>query len=414
MFESKQELLEHIRLGEDSFFEMKAVRLSGQRMAAPKRDDLADELAALANTAGGVLLLGVDDKSREVEGIPLEGLDGVESVIREICNDSLKPTLTANIARLMLPDSTGSEHAVVKVDVPRSLFVHKSPGGYVERIGSSKREMLPEKLARLFQQRSQARLIRFDEQAVPNTTPDTLSSELWERFAEGVEGNSEVILEKLKLITLDDAGIKRATVGGVLMCTEHPERWLPGSCVEAVHYRGNKPDSNYQEDARTITGPLDAQIRQALGFVTRNMRHSAKKYPGRVDIPQYGERAIFEALVNAVAHRDYSIQGSKIRLFIFSDRMELYSPGSLPNTLTVDSLPLRQSTRNELVASLLAKCPVDGPGLGRGRMMDKRGEGVPIILGESEQLSGRAPRYRVIDDSELQLTIYAAAGDPND
>ncbi|MEW6246513.1 MAG: ATP-binding protein [Nitrospirota bacterium] len=409
MLDTKEELIEKIRLGEDSVFELKSVRFRGQKLAEPKRDDLADELAAFSNTAGGVLLLGVDAKTRDVEGIPIERLDAVEAVLREICNDSLKPPLTAQIVRMTLPDSVGTERAVIKVEVPHSLFVHKSPGGYFERIGSSKREMSPEKLARLFQQRSQARIIRFDEQAVPQTTPDTLVKELWERFAAELRDDPLVLLSKLKLITKDERGAWRATVGGVLLCSDQPEQWLPGACIEAVHYRSERPDSNYQEDARTITGPLDAQIREALAFVQRNMRIAAVKSPGRVEIPQYSLRAVFEAVVNAVAHRDYSMHGSKIRLFMFPDRLELYSPGALANTLTVDSLPLRQATRNELIASLLAKCPVAVDlDVGRGRLMDKRGEGVPIILEESRKLSGKLPEYTLLDESELRLTIYAA------
>ena len=134
------------------------------------------------------------------------------------------------------------------------------------------------------------------------------------------------------------------------------------------------------------------------------------KQPGRVEIPQYSIRAVFEAVVNAVAHRDYSIHGSKIRLFLFDDRLELYSPGPLPNTVTIESMPLRQSTRNELITSLLARCPVEDPtgAIGRQYYMEKRGEGVPIILEESRRLSGRDPVYVLIDDAELLLKIYAA------
>ena len=143
------------------------------------------------------------------------------------------------------------------------------------------------------------------------------------------------------------------------------------------------------------------------------MRVAAFKHIiGRVDRPQFDMAAVFEATVNAVAHRDYSIYGSKIRLRMFEDRLELYSPGSLPNFMTMESLPYLQSTRNNVITSLLAKCPVpDQPWMTTDRrtMMDRRGEGVPIILGNSEKLSGRLPEYRLIDDAELMLTIYAAS-----
>jgi predicted HTH transcriptional regulator len=408
MFDSNEELLAKIRLGEDSLLELKSVRWKGERIVAPARDDLADELAAFANATDGVVVLGVDDR-RQIEGIPLERLDGVEALVRVVCQDSIKPPLLVHIVRRFLPDGKGVERPVLQVTVPRSLYVHLSPGGYFRRVGSSKRELSPDVLARLMQQRSQARVIRFDEKAVPETSPDTLVEPLWTRFrGEAAEEDRLVTLDKLRLVTRDDQHAWRATVAGVLMCTEHPEEWLRNAVIEAVHYGTGERDSHHQIDARTIVGPLDRQINEALFFVERNMSVAAVKAPGRIDIPQYSLRAVFEAIVNAVAHRDYAVHGSKIRLFMFPDRLELYSPGGLANTLTVESLALRQATRNELIASLLAKCPLQSRSdLGRTRIMDKRGEGVPIILRESRKLSGRTPEYLLIDESELCLTIHA-------
>jgi predicted HTH transcriptional regulator len=310
-----------------------------------------------------------------------------------------------------LPDTLGATRPVIKVEVPRSLFVHESPGGYFWRQGSSKRKLPPDLLARLFQQRSQARVIRFDEQTVPETSLSDLDEALWRRFIVVSSNDPLSILRKLKLLSKDETNMERPTVASVLMCSRHPETWLPGAFIEAVRYRGTRQDSNYQADAARITGALDQQVTQALAFARRNMTVAAVKVPGRKEIPQFSERAVFEAIVNAVAHRDYSIHGSKIRLFIFDDRLELYSPGSLPNTVTIESLPLRQATRNELITSLLTRCPVeqDDRHVGRQYLMEKRGDGVPIIMDESYALSGRHPEYRLIDDAELLLTIYSAS-----
>ncbi|MGH7469673.1 MAG: ATP-binding protein [Longimicrobiales bacterium] len=149
---------------------------------------------------------------------------------------------------------------------------------------------------------------------------------------------------------------------------------------------------------------------EALHFVRRNMLVRAAKVTARVEYDQFSIRAIFEALVNAVAHRDYSMAGARVRLHMFADRLELDVPGGLANTLTPDSMHLRQYSRNELIVSLLARCPVPGePGLGRSRLMDRRGDGVPIIIEESRKLSGTLPVYTVIDNSEVQLVIRAAA-----
>ena len=410
VFDSPEELLTKIRLGEDTLLELKRVTFRGDRVEGPRRDDLADELAAMANTADSVCVLGVDDKTREVLGIPVDRLDTVELYVRDLCNDSIKPPLFVKAVRMELPDTVGHSQPVLKVDIPRSLYVHRSPGGYFQRVMSSKRELLPDQLARLFQQRSQAQVIRFDEQAVPQAAPEDLNPELAFRFTAPESGDPADTIRKMKLIVRDDAGTERPSVAGVLLASENPERWLPGAYIEAVRYRGVEQDSNYQVDAAHISGPLDNQIREALAFVKRNMSVAAYKDPGRVEISQYDTRAVFESVVNAVAHRDYSVHGSKVRLFMFDDRLELYSPGPLPNSVTVESIALRQSTRNELITSLLAHCPVgiSGAAAGRQYMMEKRGDGVPIILRTSKAASGREPEYRVIDLAEVRLTIWAA------
>jgi predicted HTH transcriptional regulator len=194
------------------------------------------------------------------------------------------------------------------------------------------------------------------------------------------------------------------------MASDTPENFISSAFIQAVLYRDTERNSLHQLDAKDITGPLDIQIQEACKFVERNTRVFATKAPNRIETPQFSMNAVFESIVNAVAHRDYSIYGAKIRLHVFSDRLELFSPGSIPNTMTIDSLPERQSSRNELLSSILARCPmnVDAPGSQRNYIMDKRGEGVPIIITESEKLSGIKPEYKLIDDAELKLTIFAA------
>ena len=166
-------------------------------------------------------------------------------------------------------------------------------------------------------------------------------------------------------------------------------------------------------DAQIIGGPLNRQITDATVFTRKNMRISARKEPARVDVPEYSDKALFEAIVNAVVHRDYSIRGSRIRLSMFEDRLEIQSPGSLPNNLTVESMEIRQATRNEALASLLGRMPVgDVRGAeDRRYFMERRGDGVPIIRRETEGLCGRPPAYRLIDGSELFLNIPAALQD---
>lgn len=417
MLATRSELLEKIRLGEDSFLELKEVKFAGGKVRGPTQDGLADELAAFANSAGGVLLLGVEDTSREVIGIPVEHLDTVERVVRDACEQSIKPALAPIIERLTLPDMTGLERPVIRLSVERSLFVHQSPSGYLHRVGSSKRPIPPDHLARLFQQRSQSRLIRFDETPVPQATLADLDESLWRRFTPArTHDTPEILLGKLAMAAPDEQGNWRPTVAGLLMSSHSAHRFLPGAFIQAVAYQGATVlpagESAYQRDAQDITGPLDQQILNACAFVRKNMRVAAYKHSegGREDLPQFDMLAVFEAITNAVAHRDYSMAGSKVRIRLFDDRLELYSPGMLPNTMTTESLAYRQAARNEALTSLLARCPISDESLAshRSHIMDKRGEGVSIVLENSLALSGKRPEYRLNDESELVLTIYSA------
>ena len=411
-------LLTQIATREDPCLELKAVKVSGRVVKGPSRDGLAAEIVAFANARGGVIVLGVDDE-KEVLGISLDKLDAAEAFVREVCHDAIDPPVDATIEKLQLPDGLGFNQWVLRVDVERSLAVHRCQGGYFRRVGSSKRKMSHEQLARLFQQRSQVPLIRFDESAVPGAFLSHLDADLFDRFyTNRTSDDREILARKLGMAVQDDFDETRLTVAGVLLGARQPEQWLRHhALVQAVAYRGSSianslDEPNYQIDAKDIFGPLDAQVADACRFVARNQRVAARKTLGRTDVPQYDMTAVFEAVVNAVAHRDYSLQQAKIRIRMFSDRLEIYTPGELVNTMTTETLAYRQATRNEAITSLLAKCEVPRGIVGlqsaRSTLMDRRGEGVPLILERSEDLSGRVPHYETIDESELRLTIWAA------
>lgn len=397
MFHSQTELIEKIMLGEDSTIEFKR--------AMPHRNSLADEIAAFANSQGGVILIGVDDY-KEIVGLGLPELDRVEKIVVEICEDSIEPAVSIFTEKLRIDDKN-----LLKIEVPRSLFVHKTPNGYFARQGSSKREMPTDQLARLLQSRSQARIIAFDEQLVPNTHKGTLREVLYRRFI--TEGATQDMIEDLLLkrsLLVQEGREIRASVAGVLMCHETPDDFLYNSFIQAVYYSGKEKDANYQIDAKDFKGPLDQQIIDAFKFVQKHNEVSARKEIGRIEHPQYSMRAVFEAIVNAAVHRDYSKSGSKIRLFMFRDRLELYSPGALANTVTIDKLRYSQATRNELLSRLLSEITLEddvGKQVKRRHFLERRGEGVGIILNESEQLSGKTLVYELFNE-ELCLTIFAA------
>ncbi len=400
-------LLRQIELGEDSRVEFKEAFFEKGRVRAPGRGAVADELAALGNSTGGTLVFSVSDAG-EIRRLARPQIDALEAFVGEICADSIRPPLHFTTQRLPLPDGL----SVLVVEIEQSPFVHRSPGGYLVRLGSSKREMTAQALQRLFLHRGRSGLLGPDEVPVAHTGRGTLETGLLDRFLSSrTLEPADTQLAKLGLLGDDDAGVTRATVAGVLLATERPDRYIPGAVIEAVRYRGTVLGKADQHDAATIVGPLDRQIREAVQFARRNTRVAARKAPGRMEIPQFAPRAVFEAIVNAVVHRDYSMESARTRMFIFDDRLELYSPGGLVNTLSLGAMRTRQATRNEALASLLRMLRVgDIHGAGdRQYFLELRGEGVPVICEKTRELTGRDPVYELIDGAELRLMLPSAS-----
>ena len=398
-----------VRLGEDTGIELKEVRLRGRRVEAPKRNDLADGFAAFANARGGWFVLGVRD-DRTHQALTPDQLDAVADLVTEVCSDSIRPPLDFSIHRMPVPETT--DGGVLLVDIPMGASVHQSPGGYFRRRGSGRRPLETAELGRLLQARARSDESGADMQVVAGTSLGVLIPEHWRRYSSSRSSDSpEVMLGKLKFLKDDELGTPRATVGGILLAALDPREWLPNAYIQAVCYSGGRKDGNRQLDAQDISGPLDEQIRGAMRFVVRNRRVAARKDPARTDIPQYSERAVFEAVVNAVVHRDYGVTGSRIRLFMFDDRLELISPGALGNSLTVDDLRTSQFTRNELLAARLGQCPVGdvaGSG-GRRYFIERRGEGIGVIEEETVALAGRRPVFEPIGEREFKVTLPAAS-----
>lgn len=402
-----QRVERRLLLGEDSRWEFKQLEFAGSVLKAPRQRDLADEMAAFANGRGGFMLCGVTDEGR-VQGMSIAQMDALDRVLVEACEASVKPPIYVSILRMEVDG-----RPLTAVEVPPGYAQHDSPGGCYRRVGSSKRRMTSDERLRLAQQRGQARFVWFDRQPVAGTGIATLNERLWKPLVSVAGGaDPETALQNLRLLVRDDGDALRATVGGILMCTDEPQRWFPNASIMATRYSGTDRSSG-QFDAQEITGPLHHQIADAVRFVVRNMRVAARKVPGRVDMPQYSIEAVFEAVVNAVAHRDYSMRGQRIRLSMFEDRLEIDSPGALPNGMTIANMAVSQSTRNDVIASVFGRLSVrDIPGSeDRQFLMERRGDGVAVINRGTRETAGRDPLFRLIDASSLVLEIPAASLD---
>lgn len=401
----EEEIARQLGLGEDSGWEFKEVVFAENRPKSPSGDDWAAEICAFANRSGGTLLCGVKDNG-EVQDLSRAQMDELEKLIVELCTDSINPPIRVDVFRR----SDEHDRGFLEVGVPAGYALHETKGRSFIRVGSTKRRMNSEEQLRLAQQRGQARFVWFDKQPVTGAGFATLDEELWKPLLSvPAAADPELALEKMGLLANDEHGVRRATVAGLLLCCRQPEEWLPNACIRATRYRGIDRASR-QIDAQVISGPIHRQVQDALAFAKRNMQVAARKNPAREDLPQYSQSALFEALVNAVAHRDYSIRGSSIRLMMYEDRLELCSPGGLPNNLTIESMGDRQSTRNEVLTSALGRLNAAGLEGAEGRQffLERRGDGVPIIRRTTLELSGQTAEFRLIDGAELCLTLPAA------
>jgi predicted HTH transcriptional regulator len=402
MFDTLEAIREQLRAGEDAVAEFKEVRLGERSVISPNSEEFAGEIVAFANADGGAVFLGVDDAGI-VRGIPDAALGIVETWVVNIATNNCDPPIRPLLRKIRLPGPDGSEVGILLVEVRKSLYVHRTAGGrYYVRVGSTKRDLTAQELPRLFQQRGRAFV--FDEQPLVTAGEEDLDRSALQRFFDRptVIPWAE-LLRNTRILVTDESRVDRPTVAGLLAFGRAPRLHLPSAYIEAAVYRGQRLSSDDLVHSEAIEGSAASQIDDAVSFVERFMFKPARKPAGREDYPQYAIGAVHEAIVNAVAHRDYSISGSKIRLFLFSDRLELYSPGDLPNTITLENMPFRVFTRNQLLVGFLSK--MRSRKTGRA-FLESRGEGVRRILQESEQHSGRRPEYQLLGQ-ELLLTLWA-------
>jgi len=390
--------------GEDQYWEFKQIQYKGNQPVSPKIESLADEIIAFANANGGNLLCGVSDDG-QLQGMSAKQLTALNQALSAVCSDSVEPPIRVEISHRIL-----DEKYYLLVRVPKGTAAHERSGRAFIRVGESKRQLSSDEKLRLSQSRAQNRYLWFDQQIVAGTGFNSLNERLWESLL-SVEGESDPVraLTNMGLLAIDETGSTRATIAGILLCTDSPHQWLPQATIMATLYQG-KDRASGQLDAQEINGPLHWQIRDAVGFVIRNMRIAARKTPAREDLPQYSKIAIFEAIVNAVIHRDYSIFSRRIRVSMFKDRIEIDSPGQLPNGMTIGMMISKQSTRNETLASVFGRLSVDSiPGSDHRRyMMEKRGDGVSLIVKSTRENCGIEPVHEIVGESNVVLTIPSA------
>jgi ATP-dependent DNA helicase RecG len=313
----------------------------------PRPIDLAKTLVAFANSQGGTVLVGVDDKGH-IKGV--SHWDELERRMHDVALNNCYPAVPVTIERVDAPQGTVM---VIRVPQGREKPYRASNGVYYVREGGRSRAPLPNELvAMLYQSRQMA----FDRTLVPGARLEHLDADKIERYVQlrrqspRLRENArthETFLQAMGL--LDDDGAP--TVAATLLFGLYPQRFLPQAQLNAFRFRGAQVDNQRIIDRALVRGTVDEMIEEGAAFVLRNSRTmSPIEGVYRRDVPEYPAGAVREALTNAVLHRDYW-NSRYVTLRMFDDRLEVENPGGLVGVLSIEELLAqpRSYPRNELL-----------------------------------------------------------------
>jgi ATP-dependent DNA helicase RecG len=380
---TRTELTELIRNGENSGVEFKRDDIRPER--------LAEVMAGLLNLEGGHILLGVE-KDRTVSGLTRDP-ERAEEWVMEVARTHLRPAAIPFWETVEWEPGRIIGIVSLPADAPDKPYKAKRGSAWVTqvRVGTTTRDATDEEEMRLYQQSGR---LQYDRKPVPGSSFGDLDRRRLINYFRDVrrqtfpdeadQGGWVRLLVNTELM-IEDRGRAMASAGGLLMFGVRPNKYLPQAGVTAVAYPGKTKDYQAKERAllrgpvvslfaassqhdgqsypgmpRTFSETADAVeagvIEQALEFVRRNTALTARIDEGgrRQERWDYPLEAVREAVVNAIAHRDYTITVTDIELSIYADRVEIISPGRLPNTVTVEKMRAGyRASRNELIKEIL-------------------------------------------------------------
>ncbi len=355
------ELIDLLSRGEDSRQQFKT--------DINNADALAAEIVAFSNTAGGRIFIGVNDdgSARGLSGADVARLNIlIANVASQVVRPAVNP-LTENV-----PHPAGTVLVLSIAEGVNKPYMDKNGAIWVKNGSDKRRATSREELQRLFQQ---AGLVHADETPVAGLSAGDVDMPYFEtffeqQFGEPLAQHNQPLTQLLTNMNLMNQG--QLNVAGGLLFAKTPQYALPAFIVKAVAFVGTQIEDERYIDSRDIVGKLADVFQQTLGFIVANTRAAQGEQgfnsQGQPEIP----RIVWEELVaNALIHRDYFVS-APIRVLVFADRVEIISPGHLPNNLTIENIKAGNSNmRNPILASFAAKL-LPYRGLGSGLLRSLR------------------------------------------
>jgi len=350
-------LLSQIALGEDSTHQFKVDIKNAESLAA--------EMAAFANTNGGTILIGVANDG-SIPGLSQKDVGRINQLISNAASQGVRSPLTVETENIALEDG----RLIIVLRIPKGIdkpYFDKN-GIIWLKTGSDKRRVnSKEELRRLFQMTAQFHADELPTKAGVDKIDklrfrDFLRDVYEQEYPDSVEERTR-LLQNMNLATNDG----KLNLLGMLLFAEQPELIMPQFVVKAIRYPGNEIHASEYLDTEDFVGPLPKIFTDVLAFIMRNL-HKVQagrgvNFPG---IPEVPEAVFEELLVNALIHRDYLVSAA-VRVFIYDNRIEIISPGHLPNNLTVEKIRAGNANiRNPILVSYAAKGLLPYHGLGSG------------------------------------------------
>lgn len=382
------ELIDTISVGETSKVQFKR-ELDNQ-------DKVAAEMIAFSNSKGGIMLFGVEDKTGNIVGLDYESLQNVSNKISTIANELVKPTIyiATEVVTVDVSNNEKKHILIVNIDEGISKPYKDKNGAIWIKQGADKRRVTDNnEIIRLFQQSGN---VYIDEMIIPNTSVDDIDISKVERYIHAIHKSDveKIEINETLLTNLNIMKGNRLTLGGLLFFSYNPQKFRPAFCVKAISFFGNSIGGSDYRSSKDIEGTIPEMFEQAIDFCTANLHHvqAGQNFnsTGKLEISRI---ALEELIQNTLVHRDYS-KNAPIRLMIFDDRMEIVSPGTLPNSLTVENIKLGNAVvRNNLLVSYCSKIMIyRGFGSGITRALENQPNIELINDTEGEQFIVKIPR----------------------
>lgn len=336
-----------------------------------------DTMAAMANGAGGVILLGIDGQPGVIAGVT-DASEVVEKLLQLAL--AVDPALMLPLPQVVTVDG----RSVVALTIPRGMpHVYAVGGRFLQRVGAENAPLRTRELYALMAERSE---IGFETEPVPGATRDDIDWAKARAYAASLRGIAETRVEPILVkrgCLVEQEGVLRPTHAGILLFGRDPQQFVRGADITAARFASETMSDSFTR--QDIVGTLPDQIRRAEMFLVDTLRKDVLlgAAMARAEQFEYPLEAARELVVNAVAHRDYRITGDGIRLFIFSNRMEVTSPGGLPGPVTVDNIKDERFSRNPVIVQVLSDMGY----------IERLGYGVDRVIDLMRQKNLRAPIF---------------------